>query len=84
MSGRQYQTSFTLDSEKSDTVDLADDKRPAAIYVGAGGDLNLELFKDADGSATLFKSVPTGTVLELRVRRIHTTGTTATLLVGLR
>ncbi len=58
--------------------DLA--KATRAIYVGATGDIKADLV----GGATLtFTSVPQGSILPIRARRIYTTGTTASALVGL-
>lgn len=51
-----------------------------AIYVGAAGDITVVPLV---GSAVLFKAVPVGTTLRVRGRRVNTTGTTASLLVGL-
>lgn len=50
------------------------------IYVGAGGDINLDM---ADGTTILFSSVPGGTVLPVQARRVRSTSTTATSLVAL-
>lgn len=51
-----------------------------AIYVGATGDLAVV---GSDGVAATFKSVPTGTVLNISPLIVKTTGTTATQLVAL-
>jgi hypothetical protein len=51
-----------------------------AIYVGGSGDLTVTT---EDGDTVTFKSVPTGTVLSVRVQIIAATGTTATNLIGL-
>ena len=64
----------------SDSTDLA---RPiTALYVGGTGDIKVELVKDSAGG-TVLKSVPAGTLLDgLVIKKIHASGTTATLLVG--
>lgn len=52
-----------------------------AIYVGEGGDIVL---RSADSLAdTLFRNVPSGAILDIRVRAIRHTGTTAAAIVGL-
>lgn len=61
----------------SDTNDLQEITR--AIYVGAGGDLVVEM---AWGGEVTLKAVPGGTLLPLRVRKVLA-ATTASYLVGL-
>ena len=51
------------------------------IYVGGAGNLNVIL--SGDTANTLFTGVPVGTTLDLLVTTVHSTGTTATNLVGL-
>jgi hypothetical protein len=63
----------------SDTVDLTNLTR--GVYVGAGGDLAV-IFANDTASTTLV-AVPTGVVLPIAVRRILSTGTTATSVVAL-
>jgi hypothetical protein len=62
----------------SDTVELTHVSRH--IYVGGTGDISVVM---RDSSTAVFKAVPVGTVLPIRVRRINATGTTATLLLNL-
>lgn len=63
----------------SDTVAL--DWVSAAIYVGGAGAL---VVVPADGSANVtFAAVPAGTLLPIRVLRVHATGTAATSIVAL-
>lgn len=62
-----------------DNVDLAINTR--AIYVGVGGDLVVILGDDS--TAVTFKSVPSGMILPIRVRRVVATNTAASSLVGL-
>ena len=52
-----------------------------AIYVGGGGDIALILAEDS--APVIFKAVPTGALLEMRVLQVKATNTTATLLIGL-
>jgi hypothetical protein len=51
-----------------------------ALYVGGAGDVTGVLL---DGSTVLFSAVPVGAILPVQFKRINSTGTTATLLVGL-
>jgi len=51
------------------------------IYVGGLGDLSVVMA--GNGSTAIFKAVPIGTVLPIRITMVNTTGTTATELVGL-
>lgn len=64
---------------KSDTIDLAVNTR--GLWVGGAGDVVVIMAGDDD--AVTFTAVPAGTLLPICVRRIYTTGTTATNLVGL-
>ena len=70
-SARIITPSDTLDTEFIQT---------RAIYVGGGGNLRVQMIDDQD---VLFTAVPTGQVLALRVKRVFSTNTTATLIVGL-
>lgn len=52
-----------------------------AIYIGEGGDV---ILRPALGNEDiLFRNVPTGYILDVRVRAVRATGTTASALVGL-
>lgn len=51
-----------------------------AIYVGGAGNLAVEM---ESGDQVTFTAPPVGTLLPLRVRKVRSTGTTATLLIGL-
>lgn len=62
-----------------DNNDLAVTTR--AIYTGAGGTIVAILAEDS--AEVTFASLPAGTVLPVRARRIKSTGTTATGVVGL-
>lgn len=62
----------------SDATDLAHVTR--ALYVGSGGEIAAQL---ASGSVVTLSAVPGGALLPLRVRRVMSTGTSASGLVGL-
>lgn len=51
-----------------------------AVYVGGAGDIAAV---DVDNNPVVFKAVPAGTLLPIRVRRINAVNTTATSLVAL-
>lgn len=51
-----------------------------AVYVGVGGDIAAV---GADNVPIVFKDVPTGTMLPIRVRRINAVGTDATDMVAI-
>jgi hypothetical protein len=51
------------------------------IYVGGAGDLAVTA--QSDGSSVIFKAVPVGTIIPVRAKLVLSTGTTATLLIGM-
>ncbi len=51
-----------------------------AIYVGGSGNLKIS---DTGGGAVTFSNVPAGVILPVMARRIWSTGTTASNIVGL-
>lgn len=53
---------------------------PRALYVGQGGTVVVTM---AGGQTIGFESVPGGTVLPVRARRVLASGTTATSIVAL-
>lgn len=64
---------------KSDTTVFP---RPTkALYVGGAGDVAVLLADDI--SPVVFSAVPAGTFLPVRVSKVLSTGTTATLILGL-
>ena len=63
----------------SDTADISQVTK--AIYVGEGGDITLRAI-DSSADVT-FANVPTGSILDVRVKAIRATGTTAADIVGL-
>lgn len=52
-----------------------------AIYVGQGGDVTLRAVDST--SDTIFRNVQTGSILDVRVSAIRSTGTSASDIVGL-
>lgn len=63
----------------NDSTDLAAITR--GLFVGTGGNLSLILADDS--SPVLFKNVPAGSVLPLRVKRVRAANTTAADILGL-
>lgn len=61
-----------------DTDELAQVTR--AIYVGGAGNVNLTT---ASGTTIVFSGIPAGTVLPVQVRKVLSTSTTATNIIGL-
>jgi len=53
---------------------------PRAIYVGGAGDLTVEM---KSGNSVKFSAVPVGTLLPIRVNKVKTTGTSATLILAI-
>lgn len=75
-----YTANGTLDSLFSDAVDLPAFQLYRGLYIGATGNIK---FADHDGNTVGPIAVPQG-VLPLRVRRIFSTGTTVSSVLGLR
>lgn len=62
-----------------DGLDLP--KVTKAIYIGEGGDI---ILRPAMGDQDVeFRNLPSGSTLDVRVRAVRATGTTASALVGL-
>lgn len=53
-----------------------------SVYVGGAGNITCRLLNDA--ADVVFSAVPVGTVLRICPSFIRATGTTATLLIGLK
>ena len=63
----------------NDSTDLP--KATKALFVGTGGDV---LLRPVSGSEDiLFRNLPDGSILDVRVRAVRATGTSAADLVGL-
>jgi hypothetical protein len=71
-----------VDASAITPSDSADIIPTRAIYVGGAGAISAVM--RAGGNTVTFSAVPVGTVLEVSVTRINSTGTTATNLVALR
>lgn len=54
---------------------------PRSLYVGGAGDVAVTMF---NGDAVTFSAVPAGTILPICVKQVKSTGTTATLILGLQ
>lgn len=63
----------------SDSADLA--RATKAIYVGRAGDIALVPVRG--NLPVMFRNVAAGTIIDVRVRAVRATGTTAADLVGL-
>ena len=61
-----------------DDADLVFNK---GLWVGTGGTVAVQMWEAPDGETVGLGSVPTGTLLPLRVKKVLATGTTATNLV---
>lgn len=67
-----------IDAEKSNTVDLIDEAR--GLYIGSGGAIKVTT---RNGDILTFAGLQTGTILPVYVVRLWSTGTTASLIIGL-
>ncbi len=61
----------------SDSVDLT---TPAILWIGGAGTITVDTLNE---TSVLISGVPAGILLPLVVKKVHATGTTATLIVGL-
>lgn len=76
------QTRIPSGAFKITPYDTANLVHPAkGIYVGVTGDIKADMING--DTAVVFKAVPVG-VLNIYVKKIYATGTTATNLVGLK
>lgn len=69
---------FAITSDS--TTDLANFTR--AIYVGSAGDVSVTMVDETSNTFVTFSSVPAGTILPIRVKRVSTSST-ANNMVGL-
>ena len=51
-----------------------------ALYIGGAGALKVDML---GGETVTFATVPAGSMLAIRVKKVYATGTTATSLIGL-
>ena len=65
--------------QPSDVNDLP--QATKALYIGEGGDIALVPVKGT--TPVLFRNLPAGAVLDVRVKAVKATGTTAADIVGL-
>lgn len=63
----------------NDSADLPFVSR--ALWVGGAGSISVDMAES--GSAVVIAGIPAGTLIPIRVRRVRTTGTTATAIVAL-
>lgn len=63
----------------NDGTDIAENAR--ALYIGGAGDVSV--IAVGDSSAVTLTAVSAGTILPIRVKRVLSTGTTATAIVAL-
>lgn len=61
---------------KAAVFDTVLDDKPIALWIGGGGNVEVELIDD-DGSSNTFMNVPDGTLLMMSVRRLVSAGTNA-------
>ena len=54
------------------------------LYVGGTGAVAVVMEGDGAPTAVTFSAVPVGTILPIRVTKVMSTNTTATLIVGLQ
>lgn len=67
---------------KSDSTDyVTSGTVPKALYIGAGGDVAVQLV-DQDGTTVTFSGVLAGTILPIRPRKIMA-ATTASAIIGM-
>lgn len=62
----------------SDSTDLTNVSR--ALWIGGAGNISVIM---ANGTTVLFSGIAAGTMLPLRVSRVRSTSTTATLIVAI-
>jgi len=76
-------TSLTSPARGAFTITPANDtdlsEPTRAIYVGGTGHISVTMFS---GDEVVFNSVQAGSFLPIRVKRVKSTGTTATNLIG--
>lgn len=74
-----YATSYggAVTITPSDTVE----QTYRAIYVGGAG--NVAVVPESGSAAVTFTAPPVGSIIPIRTRKVMSTNTTATLLVGL-
>jgi len=75
------QFAFAITPSDSDDLDATvGGSATRGVWVGGAGNLNVDM---ASGPTVLFSGVAAGTLLPIRVKRVRSTSTTATNIVGL-
>lgn len=86
MAKTQYSPTFPMfpgDAFSITPNDSADLPNIAVVYVGGFGTTGAVKVTTAQGTDVTFLGVPAGAVLPVQVRRVWSTGTTATNLLGI-
>jgi len=65
----------------NDSADLTNPVR--GIYIGSGGDLNMVAIDDIDGATQTLTAVPQGVIFPAFAKRVTSTGTVASNLIGI-
>lgn len=66
----------------NDSTNLSYDTR--ALYIGGAGNVAVIMADDETNTAVVFSGVPVGAVLDISVKRVRATSTTATNILALR
>lgn len=64
----------------SDAVDL--EKTTRGIWLGTAGNIKVIMADDTEADAVTFQNVQDGTFLPFRIRRVYSTGTNVTGIIG--
>lgn len=86
MAKTQYSPTFPMfpgDAFSISPSDTADLPNISVVYVGGFGTTGAVKVTTAQGTDVTFLGVPAGAVLPVQVRRVWSTGTTATNLLGI-
>lgn len=79
MNVQKLQARTAVDVTPNDSTDITPGDQ--VLYVGTGGNVKVTT---ADGSTVTFTNVPSGAILPVSVRRVFSTGTTATGIIAIR
>lgn len=70
----------------SDSTDFTEAFAPrgeASLFIGTGGDVKVIMAGDNSDASVTFKNVPSGTFLPIVVKRVYSTGTTASNILAI-